>query len=419
MRRLGAVLSLIVVSAAIAIAVIWTIANRSPATPDVTALNDATQRITAAWPELQAAELDEVAAEVSVVASTGELLASTASKPITDALDATRRRAMSAPIVVDGRAVAMVYVSSDWASAEQTARREMAATATGAIVAAAAVTVLVQLSTHRRIVQPFTELRDFATRVAGGDLDAPLAMDRHNVFGAWTESFDLMRAELAAAKRREAEIEQSKRDLVAQIGHDIRTPVASIAATAEVLRLHETDRLRLARFDVIDAKTAQIENLVADLFSASDTELAALQINSRDLASAELIDLVRAADHAGRVRLDELPECLLHADPQRLAQVIDNVIANSYKYADTEIAVRGRLVADTLELDFADSGPGLPSEELDGIFIRGVRGSNVGDQPGLGLGLFTAAWLMERMGGDCAAASSSDGFTITITIALA
>ena len=77
---------------------------------------------------------------------------------------------------------------------------------------------------------PYAMLDGFARRVAGGDLSVPLDMDRGNVFGAFSESFDLMRTELAAAREREQAAQESKKDLVAQLSHDIRSPLASIAA---------------------------------------------------------------------------------------------------------------------------------------------------------------------------------------------
>lgn len=419
MRRVLGVLLPVVVVAVLGIVAIWSFSARDVRNDDVTRLNDATQRVAANWPDLDLAGLDEVGAEVSVVSAAGQLLASTAVSPITDELSAARSRALAAPVVVDEQIVAMVYVASGLAQAQAELRNQLAGTATVAIVLVVGFVVVHMIWVQWRIVAPFRALQGFATRVASGDLDAPLTMDRGNVFGAWTESFDLMRSELAAARERAAEVEQSKRDLVAQISHDIRTPVAAIAATTEVLRLHTTEPAELARLEVITAKTTQVEQLIADLFTARDAELAALQVTVQDLASTRVAELLRTSDHAGRLKSIELPDCLVSADPHRLSQVFDNIIANSYKYADTAIEVAARLAGDSLELTISDDGPGVPADEVAAIFARGVRGSNVGDQPGHGLGLFTAAYLMERMGGDISAANTSDGFAVSITMPLA
>jgi len=87
---------------------------------------------------------------------------------------------------------------------------------------------------ERSVLRPFQKMKDFARRVAGGNLDIPLEMDRHNLFGAFTESFDIMRTELKKARKAEAEANIAKKELVAKLSHDIKTPVASIQAAAEV-----------------------------------------------------------------------------------------------------------------------------------------------------------------------------------------
>lgn len=84
------------------------------------------------------------------------------------------------------------------------------------------------------VIKPFHKLERFAERIAGGNLDIPLEMDRQNLFGAFTESFDIMRSELKKARAAEAKANASKKELVAKLSHDIKTPVASIKAALEV-----------------------------------------------------------------------------------------------------------------------------------------------------------------------------------------
>ncbi|HHV21045.1 MAG TPA: HAMP domain-containing histidine kinase, partial [Propionibacterium sp.] len=288
-----------------------------------------------------------------------------------------------------------------------------------AIVLAALIAAGLLVGNHLRIIRPFQRLQAFATRVAGGDLDAPLDMDRGNVFGAWTESFDLLRSELAAAHRREEAAQESKRTLVAQIGHDVRTPVASIAATTELMQATTTDATTLARLDIIAGKAAQIDALVTDLFRANQSELAALTVTPTEFPSADLPDLIRAADYDTRATIHPFPQVLLRADPHRLKQVFDNVVGNAYKYGRPPLAISADIAGATFHVHVTDRGPGVPTTELPAIFARGVRGSNVGETPGQGLGLFTCAWLMEKMHGDITAANTPAGFVVTIGIPLA
>ncbi|MDO5500842.1 MAG: HAMP domain-containing sensor histidine kinase [Propionibacteriaceae bacterium] len=397
----------------------WLIVGRPTPAADTNALNDAVQIARGSWPELDTGALDRVDRPLAVVAPTGAVLYATSPGPPADPLAAAGSRALTAPVTVDGTIVALVQLSDDLTASDATARRGIGVAASLTIAATALGAAALLTFSHLRIVRPFRALQDFATRVAGGDLDAPLSMDRANVFGAWTESFDLLRSELAASHRREQAAQESKRTLVAQIGHDVRTPVASIAATAELMAAQNADPTTAARLEIITAKAAQIDALVTDLFRANRTELAALTVTPMDLPSVNLPDLIRAADYAGRARIGPFPAVILRADPHRLAQVFDNVVANAYKYAGTPLEVTADLIGASMSVRIADRGPGVPPAELPTIFARGVRASNVGDTPGQGLGLFTCAYLLEKMHGDIAAANTLDGFAVTIEIPLA
>ena len=109
--------------------------------------------------------------------------------------------------------------------------------------------------------------------------------------------------------------------------------------------------------------------------------------------------------------LAPLPQALVRIDPGRLAQVVGNVVTNSYKYAGTRIDATARVLPDEpfLELRLADHGPGAPEAELALLTRRGHRGPNAEGTPGQGLGLHTAADLMERMGGGLDLSLGDDG----------
>lgn len=412
MKRLVALLALL---AAIAAAASWTvarIANQPAPAADVVGLNDAIATTAANWPNLVPADYGQA---VTVVDAAGHILIA-GTDPLPDALTAARQHALAAPAVVGDEIVATVYYADGSLATEAASRRTLAMSATIAVVIGVLLVAGVATTNYIRVVRPFERLRDFASQVASGDLDAPLAMDRGNVFGAWTESFDLMRSELAAARQREQAVEESKRTLLAQISHDIRTPVATIAATAEVLATCEKDDAKLTRLHLIEAKSAQIEALVADLFRANESELAALRIQPTEFASTELGSMLRST--VASVHLGPIPPCVVRADRLRLQQVFDNVLANSEKYAGTDIDVTFN-VDELLHVTITDDGPGVAPDELEMIFGRGVRGSNVGDVAGHGLGLFTCAYLMDRMGGSISAPPTERGFRIVVGVPLA
>ena len=87
------------------------------------------------------------------------------------------------------------------------------------------------------LIKPVKVMEEFANTIAKGNLDVPLPIHKNNMFGSFTESFDIMREELKSARQREMAAEKAKSEMVAELSHDLKTPVATIQATCEVLEL--------------------------------------------------------------------------------------------------------------------------------------------------------------------------------------
>ena len=320
-------------------------------------------------------------------------------------------RSLAAPVVVDGALVGVVVVDDSANAALRAGRTRLAVVASAALVAVLAPALVAAALLHRRVVAPFRRLEAFAHRVARGDLDRALPMDRGNVFGAWSESFDLMRTELRAARAREQEARASKERLVADIGHDIRTPLATITATAELIRATTADAGQDERLALVVRQAHRIDSLVTDLVRTHGADDPALALAPVELPAERLAPILTECDHLRLVDLAPLPQALVRIDPGRLAQVVGNVVTNSYKYAGTRIDATARVLPDEpfLELRLADHGPGAPEAELALLTRRGHRGPNAEGTPGQGLGLHTAADLMERMGGGLDLSLGDDG----------
>ena len=295
-----------------------------------------------------------------------------------------------------------------------------------AVVFAVAAAIFFQLSIcagyfcylRRTMVAPFRKLEQFAQRVAGGSLDIPLEMDRHNLFGAFTESFDLMRTELKKARLAEAKAATAKRELVAKLSHDIKTPVASIKAASEVGAALAADEKNRGNYRQIIQKADQINTLVTNLFSATLEELHELTIMPSDLKSGELRTLLENADYLRRAVLPAIPDCLLYTDRLRLQQVFDNIFANSYKYAGTKIDVAAELKEGYLTVCVEDCGGGVSEQELHHLNEKFKRGSNAKDIEGAGLGLYISDHCMREMGGQLELENGASGLKVTVWIAL-
>ena len=270
----------------------------------------------------------------------------------------------------------------------------------------------------RGILAPFRKLQGFAGRIAAGDLDASLEMDRHNLFGAFTESFDLMREELHIARESERRANQSKKELVASLSHDIKTPVASIKAVTELMLLKAADEKESERLHTIAAKAEQINALITDMFHATLEELQALPVSPVEVQSTQLPDLIREADYKGRIKPFSIPNCIVLADPLRLQQVFDNLISNAYKYADTEMEIAASFEARHLVIALKDFGAGVPEEELPLLMHKFYRGKQAEHSSGYGLGLFISAYFMEQMSGGLSCENQPDGFVVKISLPL-
>lgn len=271
---------------------------------------------------------------------------------------------------------------------------------------------------YRKLVKPFRRLEGFAERIAGGNLDIPLEMDRQNLFGAFTESFDIMRAELKKARLAQAKADAEKKELVAKLSHDIKTPVASIKAASEVgFALAESARMQENYAQIIQ-KADQINSLVTNLFTATLEELQELTVTPGDMESSELTCMLEHADYLHRAAICAIPPCLVWADRLRLQQVFDNIFANSYKYADTAIRVQAERTGSRLVVEIEDEGGGLPEEELLFIKEKFRRGSNAKGIEGAGLGLFISNYFMEAMDGTFTVENGEKGLRVSIAVLL-
>lgn len=271
---------------------------------------------------------------------------------------------------------------------------------------------------YRKMVLPFHKLEGFAERIAGGNLDVPLEMDRENLFGVFTESFDIMRTELKRARLAEAEANAEKKELAAKLSHDIKTPVASIKAAAEVGAALAEDKKIRDNYGQIIQKADQINRLVTNLFTAALEELQELPVQPDDMESSELQKLLENADYLHRAGEICVPSCLVWADRLRLQQVFDNVFANSYKYADTAIEVQAERTGSQLLIVIEDLGGGVPEEELFRLKEKFFRGNNAKEVEGAGLGLFISDYFMKGMDGAFLVENGTKGLRVTAAVSL-
>ena len=385
---------------------------------DNTVVNGLLNELSADWDNVKAKNRSTVpqieGISYEVMDNDGRILVRTNTGMPEDLGRATSERYTIRDIKVDGEVVGKLLISNDFTSMRSETQKNYERRFIIVALVEALLIALFLLWVYRNIIKPFEDLKEFASDIASGDLDKPLKMDRGNIFGSFTESFDIMRTELSEAKQKEYEAQRSKMELVSQLSHDIKTPVASIKALGELLEAQSTDPKTKERLGSIVTKADNIDAMVSDLFTETLTELNELNVETSEQESRILDRIIRDADHMDLVTGRNVEECIIMCDPLRVTQVVNNIIFNSYKYAGTAIHLESHIEDDYLVVSFTDEGGGVSNDEIPMITKRFRRGENAKGKPGSGLGLAIAYELMEKMGGDLEVANDDKGLRVRL-----
>lgn len=274
---------------------------------------------------------------------------------------------------------------------------------------------LVALALGRRFAAPVRRAREITAQIASGDLQArvgPVAGGPELVDLA--ESIDAMAESLERAQVVE-------RDFLLSISHDLRTPLTSITGYAEAIADRVADDPAAAA-DVIRTEAARLDRLVTDLLELAKLDARQFSLHPRAVDLAELVRSAVAgfrptADEAGvRLQTDldrtgAMPEAV-HVDPDRLAQVLANLIENALNYAASQVVVGITLEDRHISICVDDDGPGMDSEEAQRAFERFYRGDRRrGRNIGSGIGLAIVQELVGALDAEVRANRSPLGGT--------
>jgi len=222
---------------------------------------------------------------------------------------------------------------------------------------------------------------------------------------------DMHVAIIERRRRRAARASRFKSQLLAHVSHEVRTPLSAVIGFSGMLETGALSADRAPEFASIIVHNGELlQRLHDDLLDLSRAEAGALSITPEKVKVAETVFAC-----VGGIRLDTAlggknlvidpiaDELAVEADPVRLAQIINNLIANAYKYGDnySPIRVSAAATADGYaRIEIVNAGPGIPPEERENVFRPFSRAQNVGRSvPGAGLGLSIAKLLVEMQGG--------------------
>ncbi|HYB85954.1 MAG TPA: ATP-binding protein [Streptosporangiaceae bacterium] len=327
---------------------------------------------------------------------------------------------LSSAVMVHGKPVGTAVVrftGSGLAAANHTLQTALLRAIAGAAGLAAVLALLTGLGIARRITRPVEKLIAATRAMARGDRAARVGqIPAPGELGELATAFDQM----ANALDRQ---EQLRRALVADVAHELRTPIAVLQAGHEAL-LDGVAEPTPAQLSSLRDEVLRLARMVGDLQTLAAAEAAALHLN---LSRCDLADIAAtAADSlAGRfettgITLERrLAPAEVLADPGRLHQVVTNLLTNALKFtpAGGRVTLRTGLAGRGAELEVTDTGVGIPADELPHIFERFWRGQGAARVSGSGIGLSVAAELARAHGGDLAARSEpGHGTTMTLTL---
>ena len=279
----------------------------------------------------------------------------------------------------------------------------------------------------RSIEEPLDLLSDGARRLGDGDLDYRITYTGKDEFAPVCGAFNEMAARLKESVERTRRDEESRKELLAGISHDLRSPLTSIRAYVEGLLdgVAKTEEAKQRYLRTIHTKAEDIDRLVSQLFLYSKLDLEGAPMEIRPIRLDEFVSsfVEEAAPdsriHGLEITAAQLAPVTVSADPEQLRRVLSNILENSIKYKDKET---GRLCI-TLEengrLVLADDGPGVPEDALPKLFDVFYRSDPARKNPagGSGLGLAIASKAVQSMGGTISAYNVPDGgLAIKITL---
>jgi signal transduction histidine kinase len=262
------------------------------------------------------------------------------------------------------------------------------------------------------ILHDVQAIRDGLAAVGRGQRDVEIETSAHDELAELAAAANAMIDQLRKEEARRDQSEAARRNLIAAVSHDLRTPITSLRLLAEAIGddIVEDAATRSGYLRRMGTHIDALSVLIDDLFELSRLEAGDInwsleQVPLPELVS-ETIEAMRVQAEAKGVAVRcEVPETLkpAHANPEKLQRVLFNLIQNAIRHtpADGSIVVRAEPVAAGIEFEVADTGDGIAPEERERVFTAFYRGGTdaARTSPGAGLGLAVSRAIVEAHGG--------------------
>ncbi|HEY3831996.1 MAG TPA: ATP-binding protein [Acidimicrobiia bacterium] len=266
---------------------------------------------------------------------------------------------------------------------------------------AATLTLFIVWFVSRGTLEPLREMADASEAIARGELETRVAVTTKDEIGRLAESFNRMAIELE-------QTDGLRRDLVANVSHELRTPITALQAKLENL-VDGVEQPDLLTMQTMLAQTQRLGRLVIQLLDLSRLESGAVPLDRQEFVVAPMLELaVRESQlgdpHAHIALHVEPPDLVIDGDPERLHQVVANLVENAVRYSPNggTVSVEAGATPHGVCIAVADEGPGIPDHEAVKVFERFYRSdyARSSRDGGAGLGLAIARWIVDLHGGE-------------------
>jgi signal transduction histidine kinase len=275
------------------------------------------------------------------------------------------------------------------------------------------------------LLVPLERMGQAARRIAAGDWDVQLPQSAIREIAEVRDGFEVMVNGLQSSHRKQAELEEERRFVIAAVAHDLRTPLFALRGYLDGLEqgIARTPDQVAKYVAVCKEKSAQLDRLVEDLFTFTRMEYLETGIsdNTDDFAvivqkSIDSLEPQAQKKHISIAVFSSADDCVIRADSHLVERAISNLLDNAVRYTPAygRIAVQCRREGERVAFTIHDSGPGFAPEELKRIFEPLYRGEQSRNRStgGAGLGLTISQRILRQYGGELAACNHPDGGAI-------
>jgi signal transduction histidine kinase len=315
----------------------------------------------------------------------------------------------------------VAHTASESEHIEEAFASAMLLALTAALLIAIVLALVVTWYFSRRTQRSIARLAQEAAKVGAGDYSSRLP--RPGLGGEFDQFADTFNA---LADRLEA-VESTRRRMLADLAHEMRTPLTTLEAHLEALQ-DGVRQLDEATFDVLTGSTDRLRHLAHDIGAVSRAQEGELEINLEPTDPGDLVDAATVAsadryhDKGVTLSTDVGTDVAVQADPSRMGQVLANLLDNALRHtpAGGTVRVSCRRAGGGVEIEVADTGEGIEPAHLPHVFDRFYRADPARNSShgGSGIGLTISRALVEAQGGELSAHSDGPGLGASFVIRL-